>query len=135
MDPVQNLLLWVHVLCLLGTFGGLLVIQFGLPREWRDSAAGAKVGTGLIYGMLGLGFLMGIGLLAWRVHTAGTAALGGHYWGVIGLKFILLLVVGAMLGIATRKLRAGLVKTAVTLRAVAIGALALAALLGVTLPA
>ncbi|MCE9616127.1 MAG: hypothetical protein K8T26_17785 [Lentisphaerae bacterium] len=131
---LHDLLVWVHVLCMLGTFGGLLVIQFGLPREWRDSAAGARVGTGLIYTLLGVGFVVGLGLLGWQMHAAGTAALGGHYWGVIGLKFILLLVVGAMLGIATRKLRAGLVGAAVTLRGVAIGALALAALLGVTLP-
>lgn len=132
MRYLQLILAWTHIMGMVGAFGSLIVVQFGLPRDVRDSAAGARVGPQLISWMLGAGLLAGLVLVFLRFKQMGGSP-GGHFWGVIGVKFLLLLVAGAAVGISSAKLRAGLVRTAGRLRLVAIVSLALAALFGAML--
>ena len=125
MFILRNVLVWLHALGMVGMFGGLLVVQLGLPRDIRDSAAAARVGVQITSWFMLLGLLAGIALVG-VLH----AVMGPHAYAMVGAKLALLLVAGATSGISNRKLRAGLLDAAVTLRWVAIAALAAGALLG-----
>lgn len=121
MLPV--ILTWVHVLCMIGAFGGLLLAQFGLPAAVRNSdevtRGISKVGNILI----GLGFVAGIlnyGLI--KGHT-----LGPHFNGVVAVKFVILLAVGALLGMSKKPGKGD------TFRTIALVLLAIAAFAGMSL--
>lgn len=101
------ILTWVHVLCMVGVFGGLLVVQFGLPaavRNLDEVAKGvAKIGNILI----GVGFLAGGAIYGMiKGHT-----LGSHFNGIIAVKFVILLAVGALLGMSKKAGRGDLFRT------------------------
>ncbi|MDA0578089.1 MAG: hypothetical protein O3B24_08320 [Verrucomicrobia bacterium] len=132
MILLQNLLIWVHVMSQIGAFGGLVIIQYGLPRDVRDTAVGARVGPQIIQWMLAIGLLAGVALVFLRFKLMGGSP-GAHFLGVVGVKFLLLLVAGATIGISCRKLREGRIRPAERLRVSAIIALALGALFGVML--
>jgi hypothetical protein len=88
LDVVKAL----HVLCMVGALGGLLMVQFGLPARARQDADNLRGANRLFNLLIGVGFLLGITLYTLkRGYT-----LGGHYNGVIGLKFVLLLGVGGL---------------------------------------
>jgi hypothetical protein len=114
------ILTWLHILCMIGAFGVLAGAQFGLPSDVRnreDVARGiSKIGN----------IFIGIGLLA-SVAFYGMAkahTFGAHYNGVIGTKFVLLLAVGALLGMSKKPGKGD------TFRTVALVLIAVAALLG-----
>ena len=90
----------VHLLCMIGTFGGLLAIQSAVPRDVRNtpevSGGIAKLGNILI----AVGLLCGLGFYG-MLHAKGIHP-GAHYNGVIGLKFVILLAVGALLGMSKK---------------------------------
>ena len=89
---------WLHVLCMVGLFGGLLVVQFALPADVRNEATIARRITRLLSILLGIGLLAGLaGYGLKQGHL-----MGGHFNGVIGLKFVILLIVGGLLPL-TRK--------------------------------
>ncbi|HEY8241475.1 MAG TPA: hypothetical protein VIH35_08510 [Kiritimatiellia bacterium] len=83
----------LHILCMVGTFGGLLVFQFGLPAATRAQDINARAAARFLNVLLGLGFLVGATLY---VLSRGWT-FGPHYNGVIGLKFTVLLAVGGLL--------------------------------------
>jgi hypothetical protein len=93
MPTNYELLRWIHILCMMGLLGGLLVFQLGLSTSARMDAANLRGAVRVWNILLGAGLLAAIlmyGLA--RGHT-----LGGHYNGVIGLKLVILLAVGALL--------------------------------------
>lgn len=123
MTLAAQLLICLHILCMIGAFGGLLAFQAALPASLRaneDAAAGLSrvvnilIGIGLLAGALRYGIAQG--------HT-----LGAHYNGVIGAKFVILLAVGALVGMSKKPGRGNLFRT------VSIILLAIAALLGSTI--
>ncbi len=119
-----KLAVWVHILGMVGAFGVLLGARAGLAREAAPGAAR------LAAWLLGVGFLAGLivfGLLAHR---------GGLHPGLthtVATKFVLLLVAGAGLGIGAKAARNGRAVKAGRAWLGALIALALAALLGITI--
>lgn len=107
----------IHILTMVGTFGGLLVYQLALPAAARASDENARGASKVLNILIGLGFLAGI---AQFVIKKGWM-LGPHYNGVMGLKFVLLLAVGALLGMSRKPGKGD------TFRWIACGLLALAA--------
>lgn len=97
MPTPYTIVRWLHVLSMVGLSGGVLVIQCAIPRaERRDEWLRKAVRLWNILLLIGLlaGVLM-YGLA--RGHT-----LGAHYNGVVGLKFIILLAVGALLPLSLK---------------------------------
>lgn len=89
---------WIHVLCMVGLFGGLLVVQLALPAQVRNDADIARRITRLLSILLGLGLLAGLaGYGLKQGHL-----MGGHFNGVIGLKFFILLIVGGLLPLSRK---------------------------------
>lgn len=96
-----ELLRWIHVLCMVGLLGGLLVFQLGLSTSACMDAASIRGATRLwnillAIGLLSAALMYGIA----RGHT-----MGGHYNGVIGLKLIILLAVGGLISASRRSAR------------------------------
>ena len=90
---------WIHVLCMVGVFGGLLLVQLALPAAVRNEASTARLITRFLSILLGVGLLAGLaGYGLKQGHR-----MGGHVNGVIGLKFALLLVVGGLLPLCRRE--------------------------------
>ena len=117
-------LVWVHILCMVGCFGGLLALQLVVPAAVRNTPEVSKSASKLF------NILIGIGLIAGVVNYVMDQGykLGGHYNGVIGTKFMILLAVGALLGLSNKPGKGDAFRTA------SLVLLALAALFGTTLP-
>jgi hypothetical protein len=109
---------WIHVLSMIGVFGGLLIIQLGLPPAVSAEAATARRMTRILSLLLGLGLLAGVAAYGLKHGHL----LGPHFNGVIGFKFALLVAVGGLLPL-TRKEGVG-----PTIRWIAIILLAMSAL-------
>jgi hypothetical protein len=110
---------WIHVLCMVGTFGGLLVMQAGLPAAVRNSDEVAR-GAARLFNIL-----IGVGLLA-AVAQYGMMKghlLGAHFNGVIGMKFTILVIVGALIPMSKKPGKGDLFRT-ISLVLLAIAALA-----------
>ena len=117
------ILKWVHILCMIGAFGGLLLFQYGLPASLRASDEATRTAIRLLNILIGAGFTAG---LAVYVFSRGNL-LGPHYNGVIGMKFMILLVVGALVPMSRKPGKGGAFRT------VALVLLAVAALAGLSL--
>ena len=84
---------WMHVLSMAGVFGGLLLVQLGLPSSVRKDPVASRRMTRVLSVLLLVGLLAGApcyGLL--HGHRQGS-----HFNGVIGFKFAVLLLVGGLL--------------------------------------
>jgi hypothetical protein len=117
-------LLWTHLLSLIGIFGGLLALRAGLPADVRNRPDVARGAAKLFNILLGIGLLAGVGLY---IMTHGYAR-GAHVNGVIGVKMVLLLGVGAMVAMSGKPGKGD------TFRTIAMVLIALAAFCGLTLP-
>lgn len=116
-------LLWIHILLMIGAFGAILAFQLVVPPDQRQLAEqGRRIGS-IVNRMIGIGFLAG---LAYYFLEQGYQQ-GPHYNGVIGVKFLLLLGIGALMGISKKKDQAD------ALRWGALGLLALASLFALTI--
>lgn len=103
MMTTYELLRWLHVLCMVGLLGGLVVFQLGLSTSARMDAANLRGATRLWNILLGVGLLAAVLMYGMvKGHT-----MGGHYNGVIGLKFIVLLAVGGLLPVAKKRAGGG----------------------------
>lgn len=118
-----KLLLWVHLICMVGAFGALLFGQFGLPVDVRRQDAVAARLSRLVNILIGVGFLAGV--LVYGLKKAHTFP--GHYNGIIGFKFAVLLAVGALVAMSRKPERGD------AFRKLACALLAVAALLGSSL--
>ena len=121
MSTGLPLLVWLHVLSLAGIFGALLVRRFGLPPDLRASPAAARGLSRVANLLLAVGLLTGVGLYT-LLHGH---QLGARFNGFVAAKLVLLLAVGALLGIGRKSQRAD------TLYDIVLVLLAAAALLGV----
>ena len=123
MMIVLHALIWVHLLCMVGAFGALLFAQLGLPAEVRRQEAVARGLSRLVNILIGVGLLAGAGLYGLKKGHL----MGDHYNGVIGMKFGLLLAIGALVGMSKKPERGD------AFRKLACALLAVAALLGSSL--
>lgn len=95
---IHSTMMFVHVLCMIGAFGVLAGAQFALPASLRNNEQAARGISRLCNIFIGIGLIAGL-------H--GYFAFGGfkntaHVNGVIGLKFILLLAVGALIAMSKK---------------------------------
>ena len=117
------LLKWIHLLCVLGTFGGLLAVRFGLPSTIRNSDEVARGSARLFNILIGVGLLAGLSIYFLKQGMA----MGPHYNGVIGLKFVILVAVGGLIPMSKKPGKGDASRT------IAIVLLAIAALAGSSL--
>lgn len=125
-------ILWLHVLTMVSAIGALLVIQFALPGGTRDAAPVAGRCSRLLNILVAVGLLAGLTAFAMKLRAfkaAGTD-LSSTYHALVGTKILLMLAVGACLGMGPALLRKGRSGAAHTLRTVALLLLVLAAFLG-----
>jgi hypothetical protein len=118
-----QLVLWLHLLCMVGAFGGLLALRLAVPEGVRRDPAVGRKASRLFNLLLVVGLAAGAGyyaLLSGHLR-------GAHYNGVIGLKFVLMLAAAALLGLSARSARGDGLRTGAMLL------LAAAALAGATL--
>jgi len=96
-----ELLRWLHIVCMIGLLGGMLVYQLGLSYPSRIDAADLR-GVTQVWNILLLGGLItGLSMYAQvKGHT-----LGPHFNGVIAVKFSILIAVGGLLALAKRRSR------------------------------
>jgi hypothetical protein len=121
MAPV--FVIWLHLLCMVGAFGGLLALRVALPADVRNGEGVRRRVSLLLNAMIGVGLLAGA---VYYVLLDGHK-LGGHFNGVIAVKFVLLLAVGGLLAASGRRERGD------GLRDLATALLAVAALAGSSL--
>lgn len=120
---IVQLLIWIHLICMVGAFGGLLLCQFALPADVRRQDAVARGASRVLNLLIGVGLLAGAAIYGLKKGQL----MGPHYNAVIGVKFGLLLAVGALVGMSKKPERGDV------MRNLACVLLALAALLGSTL--
>ena len=123
MNLVYNTLIWVHVLSMVGTFGGLIGFQTFLPVQFRKDPNVAAKAARFFSFLIGAGLIAGV--LVYGVRKG--HLLGPHFNGIIAVKFVILLAVGAALGMSKHPVRGELC------RKISIALLALAAFLGTSL--
>ena len=116
-------LIWIHLLCMVGAFGSLLAVQLALPAPLQQDEALMRRITRLVSLLLLVGLLAGA--VAYGLRQG--HLLGGHFNGVIGLKFVLLLIAGGLLPLARRAAIGN------TIRWIVLALLALAALAAQTI--
>ena len=98
--------IWVHLLAMAGAFGTTITCVFlsrTIPENQDDMV------WRIPQMFLGLTFLTGLALVYLRFTSAmnsGTV-LGIHFWSITGCKLALLLLSGALSGIASKKSKAG----------------------------
>ena len=118
-----HLVVWIHLICMVGALGALLFCQLGLPADLRRQDAVARGASRLVSILIGIGLLAGLGAYGIRKGHL----MGAHYNAVIGIKFGLLLAVGALAGMSRKPERGD------AFRGLAAALLAIAALLGSSL--
>ncbi len=123
MMYVLQVMRWLHLLCMVGTFGVLFLFQFGLPPAVRRDEANGRAVARVANILIGLGFV--VGLLMYGIEKGHLR--GGHFNGVIAMKFLILLAVGALLAMSKKQERGD------KFRSIALALLALAAFLGTTI--
>lgn len=97
MNPA-NLLLWLHIVSMVGAIGVLLATQLCVDKEIRNQAEPSRRVARLANILIAVGF---VSALTYYLLTEGQTK-GPHYNGVIGVKFLFLLGSGAVIGISKR---------------------------------
>ncbi|HMP72754.1 MAG TPA: hypothetical protein PKE55_05765 [Kiritimatiellia bacterium] len=92
-------LLWLHLLAMVGAFGAILAFQLVVPEQQRKLAEQSRRIGNVVNAMILVGFLTGIGYYL----LEGGYLERAHYNGVIAVKFLLLLGVGALVGISKKR--------------------------------
>ena len=129
---LSSIILWVHLLCMIGAFGGLLAGRLTLSTN--DSTSHRSV-LKPVNVMLAIGLAAGLLSYFLKINAAGASGeeLTGHVHMIVGIKFMILLGAAACCGIATGLTRKERGSAAGRLQWVACGLLAIAAYLGVSL--
>ncbi len=126
---LKSLSTWIHLLSMIGTFGALLFYQFGLSRAQRDDLDLARRLGRVCNLLIGIGFVAGLAGYYFTMKISG-GGVPGRFHMTVGVKFILLLGIGACLGVGGAMHKKGNTELASHLRWGALGLLALAAFLG-----
>ena len=114
----------LHLLSVLGVFGGLLVYQLGLPDAVRNDPVLARRANRVLSALLLAGLLAGIYLFLKTLPAYHGSPAIGHFHGLIGFKLLALVAVGGLLPLSRRPGRGD------TARWIAIALLVTAALAG-----
>jgi hypothetical protein len=125
----------VHVLCMLGAFGGVLIVQYGLPKDVRDTADTARSAGRLPTLLLAVGFLAGLIAYWLNIHYAANSNvnLPSIEHAIIGIKFLFLVAAGAFMGITAKALKQADTRRANFFRGMTLVPFVLAACLGLLL--
>lgn len=115
--------LWIHIIAMVSVIGALLCMQLCIGPDDRNLASPSRKIARLCNILLVIGI---VGALAYYGLSGGHAK-GAHYNGVIGVKFILFLAGGALIGFSKKTDRGD------TLRWIALAMLLLASLFGTQL--
>jgi len=116
-------ILWIHLVCMVGSIGALLAAQCCLPPENRNQAAPSRGIGRLVNILLTVGLLAG---LSYYLLLDGFSR-GPHYNGVVGVKFVFLLAATALVGMSKKTDRGDV------FRWIALGLLLAASLFGKTI--
>jgi len=119
------LVTWIHIVAMVGAMGGLLFVD-----RLRAANAGCELRPAmrLFNVAMVIGLVAGLFLYLRFDHAS-------RYHMVVGIKMLLLLIAGAGAGMSSAMARKGRPAAEALLRRLAIAVMALAALLGVFLPA
>lgn len=131
-ESLQHFFLWIHLLCMAGAFGALLAAECMPTAAWKDGTVEGRV-LRLIHALIGIGFLAGLTTYIMRIDLAAAGSDPGRLHMTIGIKFLLLVGVGACTGLASAMVRKGNAGAAGRLRWSAAILLAVAAFLGIHL--
>jgi len=118
-----SLLVWVHIISMVGCIGALLSMQTCIPTDDRNLASPSRKIARLCNILLAVGF---VSIIAYYILSGGHTR-GAHYNGVIGVKFVFFLGAGALIGISKTTDKGD------GLRWIALALLLLASLFGTTL--
>jgi len=135
MSLLREIATWIHVLCAIGSFGALLALEFAVPTELRRQLVipVARLATFLLAGAFVAGLLTYYGVIATVSATA--PPLTGAFHMKVGLKFLCLIGIGALLGMTSARAGRQAETNTTWIRYAAMGLLALAALIAVSLGA
>ena len=125
----------IHVLCMLGAFGGVLIVQFGLPKDVRDTPKTARSAGRLPSMLIAIGFLAGL-IAYWlgiRYADNSGESLPPIEHTIVGVKFLFLVAAGAFMGLTVKSLKQSDTGRANFCRGLTLVAIALAACLGLLL--
>ena len=132
---IKLLFVAVHVLCMLGAFGGVLIVQFGLPKAVRDTADTANTAGRLPALLLAVGFLAGLVAYWLRIRYAAniSGSLTSTEHSIVGVKFLFMVAAGAFMGVTAKSLKQSDTARANFFRGMTLVAIVLAACLGLLL--
>lgn len=126
---MHKILLLVHILCMAGVFGGLVACLAAGRSTAGDLSATLRAAARPLNILLLVGFLAGMGLYVYRMPGDGADA--GPLHAIIGVKMLLFLGVGAMLGISSSALKKDNVSKARLYQLIAVILCVMAATFGV----
>lgn len=128
---VTTVMIWLHLLAMVGAFGGLL---FAHMTQREGGAAALKKAVRLFNIFLVIGLIAGLHLYGQKIMAAKAAAVSlGPVHMVVGIKLVLLLAAGALVGISAKAVREGQMGKGSSLRVAALLLMAIAAFLGTAL--
>ena len=132
MPNAYQLMLWLHVLCMVSIVGTLLVIRRGLPFGSSQDPSVVRPILRFAGGLLFAGLAAGLTVYAMLISTAKDTGgeLPSQTHQLVGTKIILMLAVGACIGMSSSMVKKNKSGPAALLQWAAILALALAALIG-----
>jgi hypothetical protein len=127
---MNEILILVHILCMAGVFGGLLASLAAGAGASGDAAATGRAAMRPLNILLLVGFLAGMGLYVQR-SSGGEAIASLH--AVVGIKMLILVAVGALMGISGAAFKKENVPRGRLLQVVAAALCVVAAALGVSI--
>lgn len=131
---MSTLALWLHVVCMVGTFGLVLGQQWVLPPAARDTPSITKRALAAGNALIAAGLVAGVVVYVITLQTARAAGteVSSAYHLTIGIKFLLVFAVGACLGMGYPLLAQERYTALSGLRCVTLALLGLAAFLGLS---
>ena len=127
--------IWIHVLSMAGSFGATILCAVLCRLAPADTESQNNSIWSIPQMLLGATLLTGLALVYLRFTTTMNAGSppGGHFWGIVSCKVVLLLGTGAFSGIASNKAKTGNNMAAFRLWVAAAISLSLAAFIGLSL--
>ena len=124
--------LWLHLLFMVSIVGTLLVLRRGLPFGSSQDPSVVRPILRFATAQLAAGLVAGIVVYAMLIRSVSDSggSLASQTHRTVGIKILLMLVVGACLGVSSAMVKKGRTGPAATLQWAALATLAVAALLG-----
>ncbi|MBU0677177.1 MAG: hypothetical protein KJ626_03600 [Verrucomicrobia bacterium] len=101
----ETAIIWLHILSFGALFGSLLALYWLANASHNDEPHSHIHPERLLNILVGLVLITGFSLLFLNVMDAHaqSISLGAHFWGSVGVKLILLLIVGGLIGMTGKK--------------------------------